>query len=91
MKGQYLPVGFSGVVGGSGIVARAHRRLPNAASDSLFIANSCFGFERHQTMRAAFSVNASPGRKRLRPPVPNCPGICGAVVTGKFCAVSGQI
>ena len=40
---------FSGVVGGSEIVARAHPRLPNAASDSLFIANSCFGFERHQT------------------------------------------
>src|SRR4029077_8272345 len=38
-------------------------------------------------MRAAFSVNASPGRKRLRPPVPNCPRICGAVVTGKCYAL----
>jgi hypothetical protein len=51
MKGQYLPVVFSGVVGRSGTVARAHQRLLNAESDSLFIANSCFGFERHQTFR----------------------------------------
>jgi Pectate lyase superfamily protein len=49
--------GLSGVVGGSGIVARAHPRLPNAASGSLFIENSCFDTRPRGAMTQAYGYN----------------------------------
>ena len=48
---------LSGVVGGSGIVARAHPRLPNAASGSVFIANSCFDTRPRSAMTQAYGYN----------------------------------
>jgi hypothetical protein len=49
--------GLSGRVGGSGIVARAHQRLPNAASGSLFIGNSCFDTRPRGAMTQAYGYN----------------------------------
>jgi hypothetical protein len=49
--------GLSGVVGGSGIVARAHPRLPNAASGSLFIGNSCYDTRPRSAMTQAYGYN----------------------------------
>jgi hypothetical protein len=49
--------GLSGVVGGSGIVARVHPRLPNAASGSLFIGNSCFDTRPRSAMTQAYGYN----------------------------------
>lgn len=49
--------GLSGVVGGSGIVARAHPKLPNAASGSLFIGNSCFDTRPRSAMTQAYGYN----------------------------------
>ena len=48
---------LTGVVGGSGIVARAHPRLPNAASGSVFIANSCFDTRPRSAMTQAYGYN----------------------------------
>ena len=48
---------LTGVVGGSGIVARAHPRLPNAASGSIFIANSCFDTRPRGAMTQAYGYN----------------------------------
>ncbi len=44
-------------VGGSGIVARAHAKLPNAASGSLFIGNSCFDTRPRGAMTQAYGYN----------------------------------
>jgi hypothetical protein len=48
---------LSGVVGGSGIVARAHPTWPNAASGSLFIGNSCFDTRPRGAMTQAYGYN----------------------------------
>lgn len=55
---------LSGVVGGSGIVAVGHKRLPNAASGSLFIANSCFDTRPRGAMTQAYGYN-EPGNGGL--------------------------
>jgi Pectate lyase superfamily protein len=49
--------GLTGSVGGSGIVARAHPGLPNAASGSLFIGNSCFDTRPRSAMTQAYGYN----------------------------------
>jgi len=48
---------LTGRVGGSGIVARAHARFPNAASGSLFIGNSCFDTRPRSAMTQAYGYN----------------------------------
>ena len=48
---------LTGRVGGSGIVARIHRRFPNAASGSLFIGNSCFDTRPRGAMTQAYGYN----------------------------------
>jgi Pectate lyase superfamily protein len=48
---------LTGGVGGSGIVARAHARFPNAASGSIFIGNSCFDTRPRTAMTQAYGYN----------------------------------
>ena len=48
---------LTGGVGGSGIVARAHAKFPNAASGSLFIGNSCFDTRPRSAMTQAYGYN----------------------------------
>ena len=49
--------GLSGAVGGSGIKAVAHKRLPNAASGSLFIGNSCFDTRPRSAMTQTYGYH----------------------------------
>ena len=48
---------LTGGVGGSGIVARAHAKFPNAASGSVFIGNSCFDSRPRRAMTQAYGYN----------------------------------
>jgi pectate lyase-like protein len=48
---------LTGGVGGSGIVARAHAKFPNAASGSIFIGNSCFDTRPRGAMTQAYGYN----------------------------------
>jgi len=48
---------LTGGVGGSGIVARAHAKFPNAASGSVFIGNSCFDTRPQSAMTQAYGYN----------------------------------
>jgi Pectate lyase superfamily protein len=49
--------GLSGAVGGSGIKAVGHKRLPNAASGSLFIGNSCFDTRPRSAMTQTYGYH----------------------------------